>query len=103
MPACIFVLRPSGWAPLTTLFATVDEAAVYAERHVGPALYPQVVRVALPAVVKGVPLLFRNKYACPSCGTNWEDSWDSGCDDDCPTCGQRHIAPSESEPVALAD
>lgn len=34
-----------------------------------------------------VELRFRNFYECERCGTEWDDEWDSTCDDECPTCG----------------
>jgi len=40
---------------------------------------------------------FRNFYKCPDCGTDWEDVWDSTCDDSCPACGARNISPYKSE------
>lgn len=40
---------------------------------------------------------FRNFYRCPDCGYEWEDQWDCMVDDDCPTCGSRHISPYRSE------
>jgi hypothetical protein len=30
---------------------------------------------------------FRNFYHCPKCDEEWEDEWDSTCDDECPNCG----------------
>lgn len=49
--------------------------------------------------VEEVEYKFRNFYRCPYCGTEWEDVWDSTCDDDCPACGERHIEPYKSEDV----
>lgn len=46
-----------------------------------------------------VQLKFRNFYRCPQCETEWEDEWDSTCDDDCPACGMRHISPYKSEDI----
>lgn len=43
-----------------------------------------------------VKLIYRNYYRCPKCEYEWEDEWDSGCDDDCGECGMRHISPYES-------
>lgn len=40
---------------------------------------------------------FRNHYTCPQCGHSWQDSWTATCDDDCPSCGKRHISPTHSE------
>ena len=40
-------------------------------------------------------------YDCPDCGEHWEDVWSCAVDDDCPTCGLRHIQPSsiDGEPT----
>ena len=46
-----------------------------------------------------VKMVWRNFYKCPTCGHEWEDSWDCQCDDDCPECGERHISPYESEEI----
>ena len=35
-------------------------------------------------------------YECPRCKYIWEDQWDCQVDDDCPSCGCRHISPYES-------
>jgi len=32
-------------------------------------------------------LRFRNYYRCVKCGEQWNDEWDSTCDDECPECG----------------
>lgn len=40
---------------------------------------------------------FRNFYSCPECDTEWEDIWDSTCDDQCPNCGLKGISPYKSE------
>ena len=40
---------------------------------------------------------FRNFYRCPSCGHEWEDEWDSMCDDQCPCCHLKNISPYRSE------
>lgn len=40
---------------------------------------------------------FRNHYTCPRCGHTWQDAWTAQCDDDCPSCGKRHISPTHSE------
>lgn len=42
---------------------------------------------------------FLNYYACPACDTHWEDRWSSMVDDDCPSCGLRHISPYDSEDI----
>jgi predicted nucleic acid-binding Zn-ribbon protein len=44
-----------------------------------------------------VEMKWRNFYRCPRCGHEWDDCWDSQCDDDCLKCGCRHISPYESE------
>jgi predicted nucleic acid-binding Zn-ribbon protein len=46
-----------------------------------------------------VKLKWHNFYCCPQCGHQWEDDWDSQCDDDCPECGCRHISPYKSEEI----
>jgi hypothetical protein len=48
---------------------------------------------------KEVEMNFRNFYRCPYCSTEWEDVWDSMCDDDCPACEERHISPYKSEDI----
>ncbi|WP_034619338.1 hypothetical protein [Chitinibacter tainanensis] len=40
---------------------------------------------------------FINHYHCPSCGHKWQDEWSCQVDDDCPSCGARHISPHTSE------
>lgn len=40
---------------------------------------------------------FRNFYVCPNCGHEWLDEWSAMCDDDCGSCGTRHISPVRSE------
>lgn len=40
---------------------------------------------------------FINYYRCPNCGETWCDEWSAMCDDDCPTCGMRHISPYQSD------
>lgn len=40
---------------------------------------------------------FLNHYVCPGCREEWADEWSAACDDDCPSCGKRHISPVESE------
>jgi rubrerythrin len=47
--------------------------------------------------MQDLEMCFRNFYKCPDCGTDWEDVWDSTCDDSCPACGARNISPYESE------
>jgi hypothetical protein len=41
---------------------------------------------------------FINKYGCEKCGCEWEDTWDSMCDDECPECGTV-MTPYESTEV----
>ena len=43
--------------------------------------------------IEGVRYL--NQYRCPYCKTEWEDVWDSGCNDRCPDCN-KEIEPYES-------
>lgn len=42
---------------------------------------------------------FLNIYICPECGEEWDDEWESACDDICPYCGARDISPVKSEPI----
>lgn len=37
-----------------------------------------------------------NYYTCPVCNYYWEDEWDCEVEDDCPSCGHRHITPKKS-------
>jgi predicted nucleic acid-binding Zn-ribbon protein len=48
---------------------------------------------------------FKNFYRCPKCGKEWEDEWDSTCNDECMSCGTSDIEPYKSEdiPDALYD
>ena len=39
--------------------------------------------------------LFLNRYCCPECGHEWDDTWSCACDDECPECGARDISPYE--------
>lgn len=43
-------------------------------------------------------ILFCNFYKCPDCQCEWEDTWDSQCDDECPECG-KPITPYKSEDI----
>lgn len=43
--------------------------------------------------------LRRNEYRCPACQAAWEDTWCSGCDDTCPSCGCRDVSPHTSTPL----
>lgn len=47
--------------------------------------------------------LYLNEYTCPSCSHEWEDHWDSGCNDTCPECGLREITPVNSTKVSEGD
>jgi len=40
---------------------------------------------------------FRNYYQCERCDGEWIDEWSCMCDDDCPTCGLRHMTPHFSD------
>jgi hypothetical protein len=44
--------------------------------------------------------VYENHYACPDCCEEWNDVWDSGCNDDCPNCGSRDISPIESVQIS---
>jgi predicted nucleic acid-binding Zn-ribbon protein len=46
---------------------------------------------------------FCNYYRCSGCGCEWTDVWSARCDDDCPSCGARHMSPYKSEDVEGAD
>ncbi len=46
-----------------------------------------------------VETTWHNFYRCPDCGGEWDDCWDSQCDDDCPHCGCRHVSPYDSKKV----
>ena len=35
---------------------------------------------------------YLNHYHCPSCGLDWQDEWDCGCNDHCPSCHQEIVA-----------
>jgi hypothetical protein len=39
---------------------------------------------------------FLNQYLCDKCNHEWQDEWSATCDDDCPYCGSRHMAPYDS-------
>lgn len=45
--------------------------------------------------------LLTNHYTCERCGHNWSDDWDCAVDDDCPSCGARHMSPHTSEDNAV--
>lgn len=38
-----------------------------------------------------------NHYRCPCCRHQWQDGWDAQVDDDCGSCGARHISPYYSD------
>jgi hypothetical protein len=40
---------------------------------------------------------FLNFYQCARCRRRWADQWSYVCDDDCPHCGARHMAPFDAE------
>ena len=40
---------------------------------------------------------FLNFYRCTRCRRQWADQWSSLCEDDCPHCGARHMAPHDAE------
>jgi len=44
-----------------------------------------------------MPPWFLNHYTCGKCGHQWSDEWSATCDDDCPSCGARHWAPTHSD------
>jgi len=40
---------------------------------------------------------YRNHYTCARCDTDWTDEWSCTCEDDCPSCGARHMTPQTSD------
>jgi tRNA G26 N,N-dimethylase Trm1 len=40
--------------------------------------------------------VFKNYYYCERCGEEWDDMWDTSCDDQCPECNAE-INPYKSE------
>jgi DNA-directed RNA polymerase subunit RPC12/RpoP len=46
--------------------------------------------------------VFRNEYRCDDCNEEWEDTWSSACDDECPKCGTA-TSPHESNEVEPHD
>jgi hypothetical protein len=49
---------------------------------------------------EGVPdkmAWFRYYYRCEKCHAEWEEEWSSMCEDDCPSCEERHMTPYESD------
>jgi DNA-directed RNA polymerase subunit RPC12/RpoP len=53
------------------------------------------------ALSKDVPKKFHNFYKCSECATEWEDEWDSACNDRCPKCNAE-IEPTRSEEIKEA-
>lgn len=51
-----------------------------------------------PAGEGAPPARFRNSYACPACGTAWQDESAHTCDDRCPDCNTS-CSPSESADI----
>lgn len=43
------------------------------------------------------PNRFRNHYRCERCGHEWSSDWSCQVDDDCPSCGARHMSPTSSD------
>ena len=43
-------------------------------------------------------IVYNNYYHCPACDHDWEDQWDSMCNDRCPVC-RSEIEPYTSEEV----
>lgn len=56
-----------------------------------------------PAPPTETAAMFINHYDCPRRGCHWTDTWSCQVDDDCPACGLRHIAPSDSEDAVAAE
>jgi rubrerythrin len=50
-----------------------------------------------PATDKDVEMKIRSFYRCPECDYEWDDTWDSACDDECPECGTKNISPYNHE------
>lgn len=40
---------------------------------------------------------YSNHYICERCDAAWSDEWSCTCDDDCPSCGARHMSPFKSD------
>jgi len=53
------------------------------------------------ALSKDVPKKYRNFYKCSECAAEWEDEWDSMCNDHCPHC-HAEIEPIRSEEIKEA-
>lgn len=43
---------------------------------------------------------FQNHYVCARCGHPWSGEWSATCDDDCPSCGARHMSPTDSDDLS---
>ena len=39
----------------------------------------------------------KSYYICPDCEHEWDDVWDSACNDSCPECHANDIEPSDYE------
>jgi len=46
-----------------------------------------------------VESVFLNYYTCPQCNHHWADVYDCTVEDDCPSCGERHIEPYKSTDI----
>ncbi|MFV1943447.1 hypothetical protein VPH49_21785 [Pseudomonas luteola] len=57
----------------------------------------------MPISIEGVTMHMRNFYECPNCGTEWEDTWDCACNDQCPECGAKDIEPYDSQDLSEPD
>lgn len=44
---------------------------------------------------------YLNRYECYRCSEAWEDEWSCGCDDECPSCGARHVSPLDSDDLTF--
>ena len=44
------------------------------------------------APVEMPPVWYLNHYRCPTCQLAWQDEWDCGCNDRCPSCHQEIVA-----------
>lgn len=64
-----------------------------AQRHSHAHSEPAAPMGAVPAAQNW----FRNHYECGRCGHHWTDEWSAQCDDDCPSCGARHMSPYRSD------
>jgi hypothetical protein len=48
-------------------------------------------------ISNGVKMKYQNFYK--HCNTEWDDTWDSMCNDECPVCGEKDIEPYKSEEI----